>query len=232
MLEHLDLLRGIPLFADLPEAQLSEIARLGETRRFPPKEQVVRQGQPGGDLYVIIDGHAKVVTSDTDGRDTALNIMGPGEVFGEVSLLDGAPRSATIIPLEPCSMLVIQRGVFMRFLERNPSISIKLLAVLAGRLRRLTERAEDIAFLRVAARLAKRIVQLADDYGEPVEDGSVRVVFRLSQQEIGDLVGATRESANKHIRGWESKGLVSQEAGHLVIHRLDMLRQLGRSDAH
>lgn len=227
MTDHLTLLRGIPLFADLPESQLLEISGLGQTRHFAPKRPVVRQGDSGGDLFVIISGHAKVVTSDADGRDTALNIMGPGEVFGEVSLLDGAPRSATIVPLEPCAMLVIQQARFKHFLAVHPEVAFKLLAVLAGRLRRLTERAEDIAFLRVAARLAKRVVQLADDYGQPVEGGGVRVVFKLSQQEIGDLVGATRESANKHIRAWEHKGLVSQESGHLIIHQLDLLRQLG-----
>ena len=227
MTDHTTLLRCIPLFADLPASDISEMSALVQTKRCKPKQTVVRQGDPGGDLYVIVSGHLKVVASDIDGRDAGLNIMGPGEVFGEVSLLDGAERSATIIALEPTDLLVIQQQPFLTFLESHPKTAIKLLVLLSGRLRALTERAEDIAFLRVSARLAKRVVQLADRYGKQEENGSVRVVFKLSQQEIGDLIGATRESANKHIRRWEAQNLVSQESGHLIIHRIDILRELG-----
>jgi len=227
MTDHTTLLRCIPLFADLPSSDIAEIAALVQTKHCKPKQTIVRQGDPGGDLFVIVAGHLKVVASDVDGRDAGLNIMGPGEVFGEVSLMDGAERSATIIALEPSELLLIQQQPFLDFLEAHPKTAIKLLAVLSGRLRALTERAEDIAFLRVSARLAKRVVQLADRYGKQEDSGSVRVVFKLSQQEIGDLIGATRESANKHIRRWEAQDLVSQESGHLVIHRMDILRELG-----
>lgn len=221
-----ELLRRIPLFSDLDERELSSIAQLVHVKRHRAKDFIVQQSEPGGELFVVVDGHLKVVTSDAEGRDTALNILGPGEVVGEVSLLDGGPRSATVTAVDPCELLVIRREPFLRFLEGSPTVAIKLLSVLARRLRRLTERAEDIAFLRVGDRLAKRIVALADEYGEPRPDGSVRIAFRLSQQEMGDLIGATRESANKQLRMWEHRGMVSQEGGHLVIHRLDELRDV------
>lgn len=227
MTDHSTLLRCIPLFADLPSADITRISDLVQTQRCKAKETIVRQGDTSADLYVIVSGHVKVVASDVDGRDAGLNIQGPSEVFGEMALLDGAARSATIVALEPVELLMIPQAGFLAFLERQPKTAIKLLAVLVGRLRALTERAEDIAFLRVAARLAKRVVQLADRYGKADDNGSIRIVFKLSQQEIGDLVGATRESANKHIRRWEIQGLVSQEAGHLVIHRMEILRELG-----
>lgn len=221
--DYTKLLARIPLFEDLTQEDLASIAALARTRRFRPKQVVVQQYDPGGELFVIIEGHTKVVTSDAEGRDTALGIMGPPEVFGEVSLFDGAERSATIIALEACEMLVIEQKPFLALLENHPRLAVRLLTILAGRLRRLTERSEDIAFRNVAARLAKRIVQLADEYGRKDGDG-VRVLFRLSQQDIGDLIGATRESANKHIRHWEQRGIVSQESGHLVIHDLEQLR--------
>lgn len=220
------LLRSAPLFADLSDAELDAVAALARPRSYGAKQVVVRQGDPTDKLFLIVSGHLKAVTSDPDGRDTALSIMGPGEVCGEVSLLDGGDRSASMITLDPCELLSIDGGRFFGFLESTPAVATKLLRVLAKRLRNLTERSEDIAFLRVGGRLARRIVRLADEYGEVLADGSVRVAFRLSQQEIGDLVGATRESANKQLKAWEQEGLLSQEHGHLVIHDMDRLRHM------
>jgi len=184
----------------------------------------VQQSEPGNELYVLVTGHLKVVSTDPEGRDAGLGVMGPGEVFGEVALLDGGPRSATIIALDPCELLVIRREHFLRFLKESPDTAVQLLSVLAGRLRKLTERTEDIAFLRVGERLAKTIAALASSYGEKQADGSLRLALKMSQQEMGDLVGATRESANKQIRAWEQDGLVSQDHGHLIIHDLEKLR--------
>lgn len=222
----IDLLRKIPLFSDLDDRELGAVAQLVHTKRHRAKDFIVQQGEPSGELFVIVEGHLKAVSSDAEGRDTALNIMGPGEVVGEVSLFDGGARSANVIAVDACELLVIRRDPFLRLLESSPRIAVKMLAVLARRLRRLTERAEDIAFLRVGDRLAKRIVMLADDYGEARADGSVRIAFRLSQQEMGDLVGATRESANKQLRVWELQGILSQQSGHLVVHKLEELREL------
>lgn len=226
MSHSIELLQKIPLLAPLSAEELSAITQFVHTKRVRPKETIVRQGEPGGELFLIVSGHLKVVSSDAEGRDTALNIMGPGDVFGEVSLLDGGARSATIVALEACELLTLQRERFLQFLESTPKAAIQLLVVLSGRVRRLTERAEDIAFMRVGDRLAKRVVALAEEYGEPLPNGSTRISFRLSQQEIGDLVGATRESANKQIRLWEQRGWVSQEGGHLVIHDLAAMRGL------
>jgi CRP-like cAMP-binding protein len=226
-----ELLRKIPLFSDLDDRELSAVAQLVHVKRHRARDFIVQQSDPGGELFVIVSGHLKVVTSDAEGHDTALNIIGPGEVVGEVSLLDGGPRSATVVAVDPSELLVIRREPFLHLLESSPKIAVKLLAELARRLRRLTERAEDIAFLRVGDRLAKRIVALADNYGEERTDGSVRIAFRLSQQEMGDLVGATRESANKQLRAWEARGLLSQESGHLVLHDLTQLRRMGDYDA-
>ena len=218
-------LRGVSLFMDLDDGDLNEIVSLANKRRYTARQIIVRQQEPGTELFVILQGHAKVVSSDAEGRDTVLAVMGPGEVFGEVSLLDGALRSATIIALDACEMLVIARDPFMSFLESRPKIAIRLLVVLATRLRRLTKRSEDIAFLDVAARLAKRIVSLADEYGMGLGH-EVRVVVKLSQQEFGDLVGASRESANKHLRAWEQLGIISQQSGYLTVHDLPRLRAI------
>ena len=222
---HVQLLKNSSFFSELADQDLERIAALTKLRSYRQKEVVVQQGDPAGDMALIVSGHLKVVSSDPEGRDAALNIMRPGEVFGEVSLFDGEPRSAKIVALEPCECLILPRDAFLSFLTQSPAIAVKLLSVMARRLRKLTERAEDIAFLKVSARLAKRVASLATEFGKPQDDGW-RVSFKLSQQEIGDLIGATRESANKHIKLWEARGLVSQQGGHLIVHDLDGLRAL------
>ena len=215
------------MLSNLGEAELSSIASLAQRRRYGPREIVVQQADPGGEMFVIIAGHLKAVSAGADGRDSALSIMGPGEVCGEVSLLDGGPRSATVAALDRCELLIIRRDPFLRFLESSPRTAVELLKVLTGRLRRLTERSEDIAFLRVGGRLAKRVAELADAYGQKLPDGSIRLPFKLSQQEIGDLVNATRESANKQIKHWEDEGMVAQDSGHLIVRDLPRLRAEG-----
>jgi CRP-like cAMP-binding protein len=225
----IDLLRSALLLADLGDDELRSIASLAVRKHYTTRDVVVRQADPGGEMFFIVSGHLKVVTSDAEGRDTALNVMGPGQVFGEVTLIDGGPRSATIIALGDAELLSIRREPFIQFLETSPGTSIKLLQVLSTRLRDLTERAEDIAFLRVGGRLARAVVKLAEMYGEKRIDHSVRIPFKLSQQELGDLVGATRESANKQVRSWEQERIVSQQSGHLVIHDLEALRRHGEN---
>ena len=222
-----ELLRKVSMFASLGEAELNAIASLAQRKRYAAHEDIVRQADPGGELFVIISGHLKAVSAGADGRDNALGVMGPGEVCGEVSLLDGGPRSATMTSLDRCELLIIRRDPFLRILEGSPRISIELLKVLTRRLRKLTGRSEDIAFLRVGGRLAKRVAELAEAYGEKLPDGSARLPFKLSQQEIGDLVNATRESANKQIKQWEDEGLVAQDSGHLVVRDMQRLKAQG-----
>ena len=226
-----DALRGISLFMDLEDRDLEGIAALAITKRYRARQVIVRQQEPGDELFAIMQGHTKVVTSDADGHDTVLAVMGPGQVFGEVSLLDGAPRSATIIALASCELLAIRREPFMAYLEAHPKIATRLLVVLAGRLRRLTKRAEDIAFLDVAGRLAKKLLGLAEEYGMALGN-QVRVVVKLSQQELGDMVGTSRESVNKHLRAWEQQGIISQQSGYLTIHDLPRLRTLACCEAN
>jgi CRP-like cAMP-binding protein len=223
----IELLRNVAMLSGLGELELNAIAAIAQRKRCAAREMVVQQADPGGEMFVIVSGHLKAVSAGADGRDNALSIMGPGEVFGEVSLLDGGPRSATITTLDRCELLIIRRDPFLKFLEGSPRTAIELLKVLTTRLRKLTGRSEDIAFLRVGGRLAKRIAELAEAYGVKQPDGSYHLPFKLSQQEIGDLVNATRESANKQIKQWEDEGLVVQDSGHLIVRDIQRLRAQG-----
>ena len=221
----LQLLRNVPLFAELDDPALASIASIAVRKRYGARDIVVQQSEEGGELFVIVSGHLKALSAGADGRDIALSVMGPGDVFGEMSLLDGEPRSATVAALDDCELVAVRREPFMRFLESSPKAAIGLLRVMSQRLRGLTDRSDDVAFLRVGDRLAKRVAELAERYGERQEDGSLRLPFKLSQQEIGELVSATRESANKQLKVWEQAGLLSHQAGHLAVHDVQRLRQ-------
>jgi CRP-like cAMP-binding protein len=190
----------------------------------------VAQGEPAQALFGIVHGKLKVVSCGPDGRDTVLGIMSDGEVFGEVALLDGGKRSATCTALEPCELLVIDRVQFMHLLEDSPSIAVKLLHVLAQRLRRLSQRSEDAAFLDVPSRLARSLLDLATRFGERqrAPASGICIALRLSQQELGELVGATRESVNKHLSDWTRQGFLKLRDGRMVISDIESVRRLAR----
>jgi CRP/FNR family transcriptional regulator, cyclic AMP receptor protein len=229
MLEkHQALLGSIPLFAGLSPEQLGKIAALAQVRSYAGREVVVNQGEPARALFAIVRGRLKVAACGPDGKDTVLGIMAEGEVFGEVALLDGGMRSATCTAIEPCELLVIDRAQFMELLESSPAIAIKLLDVVAQRLRRLSQRSEDAAFLDVPSRLARSLLDLASRFGETVRSSEIRISLKLSQQELGDLVGATRESVNKHLSDWTRQGIVKLQGGRMVIADIDSVRRIAR----
>ena len=216
------------IFGGLAEDELARLSQLARIKAYKARETIVEKGDPANEFFVLLRGRAKVSTQGTDGADAAINVMGPGEVFGEVAILDGRPRSATVTTLEECEMAVVDKCAFHDLLASSPPIAVKLLAVLAGRIRDLTTRLEDRAFLDVPARLAKQLLWLATNHG--TESGSrVRIELKLSQQEFGDFIGATRESVNKHLRDWTRSGLIKHERDCLEILDLDALRAIAQN---
>jgi CRP/FNR family transcriptional regulator, cyclic AMP receptor protein len=218
-----DALARVWIFQGLAAEELSRLAALARTRVYKARETIVEKGDAARQLYVLLRGRAKVVTRGADGSDTGLNVMGPGEVFGEIGILDGRPRSATVSTLEECEMAVVEVQAFQDFLAAHPCVGIKLLAVLAGRVRDLTTRLEDRTFLEVPARLAKQLLWLAENHGERSGSGA-HIELRLSQQELGDLIGATRESVNKYLSEWTRSGMLRQGRDRMEIFDLDALR--------
>jgi CRP/FNR family transcriptional regulator, cyclic AMP receptor protein len=228
--KHQALLASIPLFQGLSPEQLEKVAALAQVRAYAAREVVVSQGEPARSLFAIVGGRLKVASCGPDGRDTVLGIMAEGEIFGEVALLDGGTRSATCTAVEPCELLMIDRVQFLELLETAPGISIKLLDVLARRLRRLSQRSEDAAFLDVPSRLARSLLDLASRFGEKVGPHSrgISITLKLSQQELGDLVGATRESVNKHLNDWTRQGFLNLQGGRMVISDIESVRRIAR----
>lgn len=206
----LRMLKRSPLFAALDDTLLGEVANLGRRRSFAAEETVFLRGAPGDGLCGIVSGRVKVVTESPDGQERLLNLLLPGEVFGEIALLDGGPRTATAVALEATELVTIERRVFVALLERHPALAVRMLTLVCRRLRWMHELMEDAAFLPGPQRLAKRLLGLhraGQAMGGP--DGAIRI----SQQELARFAGLSRQSVNQQLRQWESAGHVTLGRG-------------------
>ena len=220
-----ELLARASLFAGIGAEPLAQLAAAARTRNLAKRDELFHKGDEGRQIYAVVKGRLKALTTSREGDDVVFTIFGPGEVFGEIALLCGTRRTATVSALEACELLVIDHRAFFDFLRRTPDVAIAMMRVLAERTARLSELVEDTLFLNLPLRLAKRLMGLARIYGEKTPAG-LRVDLKLSQEEWGDLVGSTRESVNKQIRVWTDQGIVSVDRGYIVIHNPDALDQL------
>jgi CRP/FNR family transcriptional regulator, cyclic AMP receptor protein len=222
----LELLSSSTLFRDLSSKDVAAIVALSRRVRHARRVTVVRQGDPGGDVFLILRGFLMAAIEAANGRETGLGVMGPGDLFGEIALFDGAPRSASVTTLTSVDLLVIEKARFLSLLEANPRLSIRLLAVMARRLRRLSERSDDITGMRVGDRIGRQLLRLAERFGQPEGPNRVRISLQLSQQKIGELAGATRESVNQNVSVWSRAGLIEKQRGYLTILDLGRFRRL------
>ena len=220
-----ELLANVSIFSFLGEKELDQLLQATTTKRLKPKEILFHKGDPGNQLYGILTGSLKVMTTATDGKDVMFGLMGPGEVLGEIALLDSEERSATVVAVESTDLLTLHRRELIPFLEKNPRAAIGLAGVLAARVRQLSERAEDRQTMPLPGRIAKRLLFLAEQYGKrPIVGGPVEV--RMPQQDLADLVGTTRESVNKQLRAWEDEGFVELGRGRVTLKNPEALEEV------
>lgn len=222
-----DLLSGISIFSSLSDEDLDRLVAITTLKKLGAKQALFHKGELAIALYGVMKGRLKASAAGADGKEVVFGLMDPGEVIGEISLLDSEPRSATVVAMEPSELLCLDRRDFLPFLEKHPSVAIELAAVLASRLRRLSGVMEDTLFLTLPSRLAKKILNLASSYGRKVDDGVV-IELKLPQQELGELVGTSRESINKQLRGWVEEGLVRVERGYITVLNQDRLKELAQ----
>lgn len=220
-----ELLRGTPLFALLQPAELDQLVGIVAERRFLKGSTIIERGREGSSLLVLATGRVRLTATSASGREITLSILEPGTTFGELSLLDGKPRSATVAAMDNCLTLVIERRDFLPFLRANADLALRLLDVLCGRLRHTSLALEEIALMDLPARLARLLIKLAQQYGVAGPHG-VRIRLKLTQTDLSTLIAATRESVNKQIRSWREDGLLDEEAGYLVIRRLPALQAI------
>ena len=215
-------LRRCALFAHVEPEPLRTLARSLRRRRFRRNEVIFHQGDPGDSLHVVAAGGVKILLPSAEGEEAIIATLRPGDFFGELSLLDGAPRSATASALEPTETLALPRVTFQELLDRDPRLRHALLASLARELRRLTGHVEELHFLDLAGRLAMRLTRLAREV-DPQARGAVRLDWPYTQSDLAWMIGGTRQSVNKLLSGLVDDGLLAIERETLLIRDLDEL---------
>ena len=216
------LLRRSPLFARLADAELDAILAHAAVSRHAEGDQIFAKGDPGNSMMAVLKGRVMISTPSPDGRQVVLTVMREGDVFGEIALLDGKERTADASAMSACELLVVPRRSVLSLLERRPDLCIGLMVVLCERLRRTNEQVEDLAFLDLEARIAKVLVRLAEESSSEAKLPAVKI----SQRALGELVGGSRESVNKHLQDLKRSGIIALEKGAIVIRDIESLCEL------
>ncbi len=210
-------LAAIPFFGGLEPLALERLAAGMRARRFKRGEVIFHIGDPGDALFVIVLGEVKISLPSDTGEEAILATLGPGQVFGELALLDGSPRSASASALVATETVVLPRDRFRELIATEAGVRDALLASIAGELRRLTTHVEELHFLDITGRLAARLVRLAHESGTPMPDGAVRLRTNLTQADLAAMVGCTRQSVNKLLGQFTDDGLVRLERDGIVV---------------
>ena len=202
-----EFLGSLPLFANLSEEQLSQIAQRVQRRTFAPGVTLFHQDMPGTMMYMIESGSVRVISIGRTGQELTLNVLGPGELFGELSILDGQHRSATAITLANTVAWLLSQADLKDFMEKFPPVNQAMIQVLVDRVRSTARRLEAMTFQDVLGRLAFELLSLAERSGKPCEQG-IEITIPLTQVDLATMVGATRESVNKSVSVLRSRGLI------------------------
>jgi CRP-like cAMP-binding protein len=220
-----ELLRKPSLFRALTPKMLERVANHATRRTVARGITLFRKGDPGNALILVVSGQVKISVLSADGREAVLNVIHPGEVLGEIALLDGRPRTADAIALTDCELMTIDRREFTPFLRDNPDVALKLIEVLCERLRHTSEQVEDVIFLDLPGRLAKTLLYLMTRSGQRPP-----CALTITQREIGQMIGMSRESANKQLRAWAARGWLRIERGRVVLLDADALTGIADKD--
>lgn len=220
-----DALLASPFFQHMNAAELDEIIGFATERRVPKGTVIFTKGDGGTSMMAVLAGRVRVSSFSADGREVTLNVIGSGEIFGEIALLDGKPRSADATALEDSALMVVERKNFLPFLLRNPQLMERMLVVLCERLRRTSMALEELALFDLPVRLARLLTKLSRDYGRPVPDG-MRIDMKLSQRDLATLVASSRETVNKQLRGWREQGVLDMVSGYIVVKSATALERL------
>lgn len=223
-MEETDLLKSIPLFISLDYDALSELAHRLTCRRYKRGEVIFHKDDPGSALYIIENGGVKITTPSPDGNELILNILTAGDFFGELSILDGAPRSASATAMEETQALTLQREDFLDFISNRPEVVAEILSILSHRLRHATTLLEDTIFLNLPARLSKRILELSEKHGVATDEG-ILIELRLTQHELAHSIGAGRESVNRLLGQFQEEGLITFDKQRFLITDVERLKE-------
>ena len=202
------------LFRDLPDVALDKLAALSVRRSVRRGTRIFSQGDPGDSLLGLISGQVRISATTPGGKEVFLNIMEPGDSFGEIAVLDGNPRTASAEALLATELFVVRRADLLSLIERESTLAAHLIALLCQRLRWTSELIEEAAFLSVHGRLARRLLKLVDEHGT-TEQG--RVTLRISQADLAGFMSVSRQIVNQYLQQWRKRGWIELGRGRLVL---------------
>jgi CRP/FNR family cyclic AMP-dependent transcriptional regulator len=209
----LSVLRKHPIFSDLDAAALDQLCRYGKHSTLKRGATIVSKGDPGNSMFAVISGTVKISITSADGRSAILNLIGPGEIFGEVAVLDGQARTADVTANTSCEIFIIDRREFIPFVKSQPALAMKFIELLCTRLRWTSDQVEQVILQNLPGRLASALIRLTEKYKLAPGGRTIAV----TQQEISEMVGMTRESINKQLRVWADRKWVRLEHGAIVV---------------
>jgi len=211
-------LRAVPLFSSFPEDQLRTLATMVNRKSLPRGAMVMAAGDPTDSLYIVLSGRLKVMMSDADGKEVILSILGPGEFFGEMGLIDESPRSASVIGIEPCELLSISKRDFNKCLADSFDMTMAVMRGLVQRLREADRKIGSLALLDVYGRVARLLLDMAENV-----DGQKIVTKRLPKQDIAKMIGASREMVSRVMKDLQMGGYIEMRGSNIVLHDSIML---------
>jgi CRP/FNR family cyclic AMP-dependent transcriptional regulator len=205
-------LKSVPLFGSFPEDQLRALATMVTRRSAPRGSVIMHEGDPTDSLYIVMSGRLKVMMGEADGKEVILGIIGPGEFFGEMGLIDDGPRSASVIAIEPCELLSVSKRAFKKCLEENVPLAMAVLRVVVRRLREADRKIGSLAMLDVYGRVARLLLDMSENV-----NGRMVVTKRLTKQDIAKMVGATREMVSRVMKDLEMSGYFEVRGSTIVL---------------
>ena len=221
----LESLRGVPLFRDFDASELAEVAQLVTTHRYAKHQTIFREGDPGQTFYLILAGSVAIVRVAADGRETILSILKERDFFGEMSIFDTAARAATVRTLTDAEVGAIERADFLALIDRSPRIGRLLVIALSERLRAANKLISATTSQDIRSRLASLLINLSTNFGEPVEMGT-RITLRLTNQEMANMIGTTRETVNRTLNRFWDERLIDMRTAHVVVVESEKLRAM------
>lgn len=210
--DRLAFLRNHPIFSVLGAELLQQLQAHASEQLIGRGQTIFAKGDMGTSLFAILEGQVKVVSFSMQGKNAVLNFLGPGDIFGEIALLDGGARTADVTAVTNCKLMVIDRRDFLPLIHSKPDIAQKLIEILCARLRNTSRQLEEVMFLDLSGKLAKTLLRMSNPKAAP---GNRKVL--LTQNEIAQIIGASRESTNKQLREWEERNWIRIERGGLVL---------------
>lgn len=215
-------LRSVPLFRDFDDAELAEVAQLVAPRRFSKHQTIFREGDPGQTFYLILSGSVAIVRVAPDGRETILSILKERDFFGEMSIFDTAVRAASVRTLTDVEVGAIERDDFLALIDRSPRIGRLLVIALSERLRAANKLISATTSQDIRSRLASLLVNLSQNFGEPVANGT-RITLRLTNQEMANMIGTTRETVNRTLNRFWDERLIDMRTSNIVVTEVEKL---------